>query len=518
MTAVAEPKRRAEQPSTFEVRSPADGRVVACLPVHDANQVAAMASHLRSAQPAWEELGADGRAKHLLAWLDWIMDNERRLVQLVQAESGKSWGDALLEPTTAVDVIRYATRNAGDWLAPQKVRPHNPLYAGKRLRAHVRPHQLVGVILPWNMPLGMPMLDIPFALAAGAAVLSKPSEITPLAWSEAVRGWNDEIGAPPVLGVVTGFGETGAAVVDHVDMVQFTGSTRTGRAVGIRAAERLIPCSLELGGKDAMIVLEDADVDRAVDGAVWGGMFNAGQACISIERVYVHEQVHDEFVAKLTQKVAVLRQGTDTDGSFTAEVGALATRQQVAIVESHVQDAVAKGAVVTTGGSRKPHGNYFEPTVLTNVDHTMVCMQEETFGPTLPVMKVRDEAEAIRLANDSNYGLGGSVWTADASRAERVAVQLETGGVCVNNALVNAFQLPLPFGGWKSSGIGYRGGGRQAMLKYCRQQAFVAERVHLAKEANWYPYSPRRAKVISAAIRLVGMRGRRRFGIAPRSR
>ena len=146
-----------------------------------------------TAQPAWEELGADGRAKHLLAWLDWIMDNERRLVQLVQAESGKSWGDALLEPTTAVDVIRYATRNAGDWLAPRKVRPHNPLYAGKRLRAHVRPHQLVGVILPWNMPLGMPMLDIPFALAAGAAVLSKPSEITPLAWS---RGCCEGSGAP----------------------------------------------------------------------------------------------------------------------------------------------------------------------------------------------------------------------------------------------------------------------------------------------------------------------------------
>ena len=498
------------------MRSPADGRLVAALPVHSGDDVEAMAARLRTAQPAWEELGPEGRGRHLLAWLDWIMDNERRLAELVQSETGKSWGDAAFEPATAIDVINYATKHAPKWLADQRVRPHSVAFAGKRLEVYARPYQLVGVILPWNMPLGMPMLDIPFALIAGAAVLSKPSEVTPLAWTEAVRGWCEEIGAPPVLAAAVGGGATGAAVVDQVDMVQFTGSTRTGRAVGVRAAERLIPCSLELGGKDAMIVLEDADIERAVKGAVWGGMFNAGQACISVERVYVHERIYPTFVQRLVDEVRTLRQGTDTDRSLSCDIGALATSAQVDIVQRHVEDAVAKGARVLTGGTRAATGDYFEPTVLVDVDHSMACMREETFGPTLPVMRVRDEDEAVRLANDSPYGLAGSVWTRDTGRGRRVARRIETGGVCVNNALVGVFQLGLPFGGWKSSGLGARHGGAYAVRKYCRQQAVVSERVTMRAEPIWYPYRPAKSKLISRAMRLLGMHDwRRRLG--PRS-
>ena len=359
----------------------------------------------------------------------------------------------------------------------------------------------------------MPLLDVPFALVAGAAVLSKPSEVAPLTWIEAVRGW-EQIGAPPVLACAVGGAATGQAVVDTVDMVQFTGSVRTGRAIAVRAAERLIPCSLELGGKDPMIVLEDADVDRAVGAAVWGGLFNSGQACISVECVYVHQQIYDEFVGKLTAEVGKIRQGTDRDKSFRSDIGAMATPAQVDIVDRHVSDARAKGARVMTGGIRSSVGTYYAPTVVVDVDHTMQCMREESFGPDLPVMKVSNDEEAIRLANDSDYGLAGSVWTADPVRGERVARRLETGGVCVNNALVGVFPFPLPFGGWKQSGLGARFGGPNSVRKYCRHQAFVAERLPLKREPMWYPYTPAKGRLLGMAVRLLGMHDwRRRLGL-----
>lgn len=502
----------------LHVRSPADGRIVGTAPQHTPEQVAAMAAALRTAQPAWEDLGPSGRSRHLLNWLNWIMDNERRLLSLVQDESGKSWGDTATETAIAVEMINYITKNLDGWLADQQPATFGPANLAKRLRVHLRPYQLVGVITPWNAPLGMPLLDVPFAMAAGAAVLSKPSEVTPLAWSEAVRGWREEIGAPPILDCATGDGRTGAAVVDQVDMIQFTGSTRTGRAIAIRAAERLIPYGLELGGKDAMIVLEDAPLERAVAGAVWGGIYNCGQACISVERVYVHEQIYDEFVEKLAREVSSLRVGVESDRSFTNDIGALVTSTQVDIVEAQVNDAVAKGARVLVGGKRREPGNFFMPTVLVDVDHSMDCMREETFGPTLPVMKIRSEEEAIELANDSPYGLAGSVWTSDADRAQRIARRLETGGVSANNALATLFQSPLPFGGWKQSGIGSRLGGAHSVQKYCRTQAFVADRLPISgKDPQWYPYTPTKARLISRAIRFLGMHDwRRRLGIERR--
>ncbi|GAA5144412.1 aldehyde dehydrogenase family protein [Pseudonocardia eucalypti] len=497
---------------TFEVRSPIDGSVAARLPLHGPDHVAAAAARLRAAQPAWEDLGPKQRCKYLLQWLDWIMDNERRLLDLVQKESGKSWGDTSFESVVAVQIINYVAKHAPKWLADVKVKPDGLLNKTKRLKVHARPYPLVGVITPWNFPLTMPLLDIPFALAAGAAVLSKPSEVTPLAWSEAARGWQ-EIGAPHVLECVTGLGATGAAVVDQVDMIQFTGSTRTGRAIAVRAAERLIPASLELGGKDAMIVLDDADLDRAVNGAVWGGLFNAGQVCISVERLYVHEGIYDEFVSRVSEKVAAIRQGTDTDHSFTNDIGAMATPAQVDIVDKHVQDALAKGARVLTGGTRGEVGNYYAPTVLVDVDHNMACMTEETFGPTLPIMKVGSEEEAVRLANDSPYGLAGSVWSRDAKRAEALAKRLDTGGVTLNNALTGVAQMGVPFGGWKSSGMGARNGGAYSVRKYTRQQALVGERVAMKSEMNWYPTTPENAGKMAKAVRLLGMHDwRRRFG------
>ncbi len=505
--------------AVVEVHNPADGSLVGVVPDVSAHEVARRADELRAAQPAWEALGPQGRARHLRRWLDWIVDNQDRILGLVHREAGKSWGDAQIELLVAMEVINYYTKHGAEFLAEQTRRPHGPASATKELRIRYRPYELVGVITPWNYPLGMPMLDVPQALMAGAAVLTKPSEETPLGWAEVVRGWNEEIGAPPVLGCVTGLGGTGRAVVDAVDMVQFTGSTKTGRQVGIRCAERLIPVSLELGGKDAMIVLSDASLERTVRGAIWGGLFNSGQSCVAVERIYVEDPVYDEFTSRLVGEVNTLRQGHDKAGSFAADIGALANEAQMSIVERHVADAVAKGARVLTGGRRAEHGLFYPPTVLADVDHTMACMREETFGPLLPIMRVSGEDEAVRLANDSPYGLGASIWTASKQRAERVGRRLEAGGVNINNAMIHVFQFPLPMGGWKQSGLGHRMGGADGLRKYCREQAVVSERVHLGTEMHWYPYSPRKARLTGRLLRMLEMHDwRRRLGLVPKDR
>ena len=268
----------------------------------------------------------------MLRWADWILDNQRTLGELVQAESGKTWADASLETTMSVEFINYYAKHGVDFLAVRHVRPHGLVSATKRLTLRYRPYQLVGLITPWNGPLAGPSLDAMAALMAGAAVLSKPSEVAPLSWTEAVRGFREEAGGPAILAVANGGAITGEAVVQSADFVMFTGSTATGRKIAVSCAERLIPCGLELGGKDAMVVLADADVERAATAATWGAMLNSGQTCVSVERVYVEAPVYDEFVAKVTQKVAELRQGTDAPGSFRAEVGAMATAAQVDVV------------------------------------------------------------------------------------------------------------------------------------------------------------------------------------------
>ncbi len=365
------------------------------------------------------------------------------------------------------------------------------------------------MIGPWNYPLTNSFGDCIPALMAGNSVILKPSEITPLTSMLLAEGMR-ECGLPEnVLQIATGRGETGAALVEHVDMIMFTGSTKTGRKVAEAAARRLIPSSLELGGKDPMIVLSDADVERAANFATYYSMQNAGQTCISIERVYVEEPVYDEFVAKVSEKVRELRVGKP-EGPGSVEVGAITFPPQLDTIKAHVDDAVQKGARILAGGSQAPGaGRFFEPTVLVDVDHTMKCMTEETFGPTLPIMKVRDADEAVRLSNDSNYGLGASVFSRDAERGEQIARRIHAGAANVNDAMINYTVLELPMGGAKESGLGTRHGAG-GIRKYCSQQAIVVTgKMAMKKEVFMYPYKSRTSKMLAGFFKFMYGRGKR---------
>lgn len=498
-------------PLHFDVFNPADGRLAGSVEDSSAKTVAAAARVLRHAQPSWEALGHKGRARYLFEFQTWLLDNSAHIADVLQSETGKPRAEAELEVPAWVDLINYFGRNAGTFLADDHPAPHGPLAWTKKLATTYRPYPLVGVITPWNFPLAMAALDVPPALMAGAAVMLKPSEITPLSALELARGWA-EIGAPEVFSVATGRGSTGAAVVDSADYVMFTGSTRTGQAVARRCVDQLKPYSLELGGKDPALVLADADLDRAAHGIAWGALFNAGQVCVSVERVYVEAPVYDEFVEKLTATVRSLRQGQD-GRDFRFEIGPMATMNQRDIVQRHVDEATAAGARATIGGKPTGVGTFFEPTVLVDVEQTMACVAEESFGPIIPVMKVADEGEAIRQANDSRYGLSASVWTRDNAHGERVARHLDVGAVNINDVIANLFSFALPMGGWKDSGIGARFGGAAAVRKYCRQTAITRPRLPMVvDEPMWFPYSKARIRFVFGAMRAVGAQGRHRFG------
>lgn len=494
---------------TIAVENPATGEVIATVPTLSATEVSAAAARGRAAQPAWERLGFEGRAAVLVRMQRWVMDHADEIAATICAETGKAYEDALLaEINYGASAFGFWAARAPDYLADTPVRSAQPLVAGKRLVHRYRPMGLVGVIGPWNYPLTNSFGDCIPALAAGNAVLLKPSEITPMTSLLLARGLA-ECGLPEdVFSVVTGAGETGAALVDEVDMVMFTGSTATGRKVAVRCAERLVPVSLELGGKDAMIVLADADLERAANHAAYYAMLNCGQTCISIERCYVEAPVYDAFVERVTAKVAALRQGVPA-GPGSIDVGSLTFPPQVDVVERHVADAVALGARVLTGGRRPDRpGHWFEPTVLVDVTHEMTIMREETFGPTLPIMEVADAEEAVRLANDSDYGLSASVFGRDLARAEAVARRLEVGAVTVNDAVVNYTALELPMGGAKpGSGIGRRHG-KEGITKYCRQQSLLISRWHLSVDLHTHPYRRRRTRLLKRALRLLN-RGRR---------
>ena len=491
------------------VENPATGEIVGRVPNASAEEVAEAVRRARAAQPIWEAMGFEGRARVFLRAQKWFVDNAQRVIDVVVAETGKTTDDAqLAEVGTSAAGLGFWAKHAPEYLADEKVKSGSPFVLGRKLVLRYVPYGVVGVIGPWNYPLANSFGDCLPALAAGNSVVLKPSEVTPLSSLLALEAMRESGIPEDAFQVVTGDGETGSALVDNVDMIMFTGSTRTGKKVMQRAAETLTPVSLELGGKDPMIVLADANLERAANGAVYYSMQNAGQTCISVERVYVEEPVYDEFVQKVTDKVKALRQGAP-GGPGSVDVGAVIFPPQADIIADHVQDAKDKGARVVTGGKLKDGpGRFWEPTVMVDVDHTMKAMTEETFGPTLPIMKVRDADEAVRLANDSQYGLAASVWTGDKAKGEAIARQIQAGAVCVNDAQINYLALELPMGGWKTSGVGSRHGAG-GIRKYTKQQAITINQMPMKRDIHMYPYKPRTTRLMGRMVKFLYGRGRR---------
>ena len=498
------------QASTIPVENPATGAVLTTIPIDGEVELSKLAASAREAQPQWAAIGFDGRARVMRRAQKWILDNAERVLDTVVSETGKTYEDAQLADLGYTSVaLGFWAKQAGRYLADERVPSwNNPLAVGKKLVLRYEPHGLVGVIGPWNYPIVNGFGDCIPALMAGNTVILKPSEVTPLSsllMAEMLR----ECGLPEgVFAVATGDGSTGEALIAQVDCVMFTGSTRTGKAVMKAAAERLVPCYLELGGNDPMVVCADADVERAANAASFYSMNNAGQVCISVERCYVEAPVYDEFVARVTETVRGLRQGAST-GPGSVDVGAVIFPPQLDIVEAHVQDAVDKGAKVLTGGhGHAERGRFYEPTVLVDVDHTMTIMREETFGPTLPIMKVSSVEEGIALANDSDYGLQASVWTKDLERGEQLARRIQAGSVCVNDVQTNYVALNLPMGGWKSSGIGTRHGAN-GIRKYCKTQSVLVTRFGPKRDPWMFPYKRRPTMALRRLFKLLYGRGTR---------
>jgi len=493
----------ASDTASIAVENPATGATIAHVPDMRADEVAALVARARAAQPAWEALGYEGRARVMYAARHWLVDNRDRMLRTIVEECGKTREDAIVgDWSFVVDSLGFWAKRAPGYLADERIRPHSLFLLGKRIAVRHRPLGVVGVIGPWNFPLNLCFGDAIAALMAGNAVVLKPSEVTPLSNLLMAEGMRAAGLPEDVMPVATGRGETGAALVDCADMIMFTGSTATGKRIMAQAAETLTPVSLELGGKDPMIVLRDADIERAANAAVSYGMANGGQVCTSVERVYVEEPVYDEFLGRVVEGVRALRQGVPGEGG-SVDVGAVTFAPQADVVESHVADAVEKGAKVLVGGKRgEGPGRFFQPTVLADVDHTMKAMTEETFGPTLPIMKVRDVEEAVRLANDTPYGLNSSVWTKDIPKGEQVARRIEAGNACVNDGMVNFLAQEAPFGGMGDSGLGVRHGAR-GIQKYCSTQTILTTRRAPRRELHFYPYSRVRTRLLEGAMALL---------------
>ena len=494
----------------IRVENPATGEFVASVPRIAPADVAALVARARAAQPAWEALGFDGRGEILRRAQKWVVENSDRIARTIVSETGKTYDDALIaEIGYVASAFGFWAKHAPRFLGDEKVRASSPFLVGRRLVVRYRPLGVIGVIGPWNYPLTNSFGDCIPALAAGNTAVLKPSQSTPLTSLLMAEGLRESGLPEDVYLVAAGDGAAGEALIDEVDMIMFTGSTATGKRVLERAARTLTPVSLELGGKDPMIVLADADVERAANSAVYASMQNGGQTCVSIERVYVEAPIYDDFVDRVARKVSALRQGVP-DGPGSVDVGAMTFAPQLDVVSRHVEEARAAGARVLVGGraSHQQGGRFYAPTVLADVDHSMSCMTEETFGPTVAIMRVSDADEAVRLANDSPYGLAASVFGKDVARAEQVARRIEAGAACVNDAQLNYFALELPMGGWKESGMGSRHGA-PGIRKYCRQQSLLITRLAPKREIHMFPYRARTTKLIAQALKLFYGRGKR---------
>ena len=488
----------------LQLRSPINLEPSGTLVCANKQDVDAALNKARLAQPAWAALSFKQRAAYMDRALQVMMDRADDIVERVVGETGKARADAFsMEVWSCCDSLCYYAKNAQKFLKPQKKRVHGVLGITKKVKINYKPLGVAGIIVPWNGPVVLGMNPAVQALMAGNTVLIKASEVTPYS-TKMVEEIFTEAGLPEgVLQVLLGDGETGALLCEAgVDKIAFTGSVNTGRKVAESCARQLIPCTLELGGKDAMIVCADADLDRAASGAVIGSCMNTGHYCCGTERIYVVDSAYDEFVAKVVSEVKTLRQGSAL--GYEEDVGAVFWDRQMQIIEDHMQDAVSKGATVHVGGQRNPDlaGLYYQPTVLTDVNHDMKIMSDETFGPIVCIQRVKDEAEALRLANDSRYGLNGNVWSKNTRHAVELAEKVETGGISVNDMALTYGVPVAPFGGVKESGVG-RVNGEVGIRGYCHAVPIIIERFGGKNLPSAYPHSAKKVEGMKKFMRLL---------------
>lgn len=484
----------------FAVRSPVDLTPLGEYECAEADDVARALATARAAQKAWMDVPVAARAAAMAKVRDQVLAAQDEIVAVVVRETGKCLTDALsMEVYSSLDLMSYYIRRAAKIMQPRRLALHGAMAMMKKVTIVPRPLGVVGIISPWNAPFVLSVGYVVQALLAGNAVLLKGSEHTPASTLLIGRIFRDAGFPEGLLQIITGDGRTGAALVEAgVDKISFTGSTATGRKIGEACGRLLIPCSLELGGTDAMIVCDDADVDNAAAGALMGACLNAGQVCIGTQRILATPGIYDALVERIAERCKALRQGSAHGAE--EEVGSIVMDRQLDLLEQQVQDAIAKGARVLAGGRRNPQlpGLYYEPTVLADCTGDMRVMREETFGPVACIRKVANEEEALAVANDSSNGLSGGVWSKNQEKALGLAGRMETGSVAINDVSM-IFGIPeAPFGGRKASGVG-RSNGADGLLNYCHLTPMVVPRFRNARPSS-FPYTAKGVAGLRKAI------------------
>ncbi|HLJ85982.1 MAG TPA: aldehyde dehydrogenase family protein [Candidatus Angelobacter sp.] len=475
--------------ATIPVHNPANRETVGEIDRFNEAETASAVERARTAQPRWAATSVSERMKILRKFQRLLCEKKDLVAATITGEAGKPSSEAVAtEILVVLDTVNFFLETVPAFLQPEDV-PHGSVAMKmKRGRLLREPYGVVAIISPWNYPFSIPAIQTLSALVTGNAVVLKPSEFTPISSLELQRllfaaGLDRDL-----FQVVTGDGATGAALLQsQIDKVVFTGSVATGKKVALAAAARLLPVVLELGGKDPMIVLEDADVDIASSAAVWGAFMNAGQTCLSIERCYVHQKIYEPFLKACTEKAGRLKVGNGADSS--TDVGPLIHQQQLKTVQSHVQDALAQGARLLAGGEPLPQlgPSFYAPTILADVRHSMTIMREETFGPVLPVRSFTTEDEAVDLANDSEFGLAASIWTGNRDRGEKLARRVQAGTVMVNDVIACFGISEAPHGGIKGSGMG-RTHGRFGLEEMVWPKYVDSDLMPKMKKLWWYGY------------------------------
>ena len=479
------------------LKSPVDLSHIGTYDCTTSDEISVVMTQAKIAQAKWKKTSLKERVELMHRVADVVIQQQDRIMDVVMRKTGKPIQEAMaMEVFSSVDSLVFYAKRAEKWLSDKKIKMHGPMRFLKKTIITYKPRGVVAVITPWNGPFILSINPVIQSILCGNSVIVKPSEVTPMSGAMVQEIFALADAPMHLVQTLIGDGETGAELINQgPDKVSFTGSVATGKKIASKCGEMLIPFSLELGGKDAMIVCSDADVKDAASGAVVGSLMNAGQYCCGTERIYVMSDIYDEFVQEVVAITNSLVQSNDCKG----DVGPTFWDKQIEIIEDHVNDAIAKGATVLAGGKRNPafEGLYFEPTVLTEVTHEMKIMKDETFGPVICIMKVKSEDEALSLANQSHFGLNGNVWTKDLVKGQRIASSIETGACSVNDMAMSYGVNEVPFGGVKNSGVGVVNG-KEGLLGYAHAMPIIIGK----KSASAYPYTDKSFKQLQGALKI----------------